>query len=165
MRDEVEDVEPGDALRLEQARRIRFGLLQDRRQHVAGIHLGALRALDVQHRRLQHAPERGRLFRLALLAAAQLFHRAFEILIELSPQAHQVGARALQNPFAFRVMGERVQQVLEREVRVPPRYGLAVGDRQDDFDRCGKHLQVPVPIIECDSGGARHRRASGPLLS
>ena len=46
-----------------------FDLLQRRREHVARLHFLAAGALDVQHRRLQHAPERQRLLGLLLLAA------------------------------------------------------------------------------------------------
>ena len=141
VRDEVEDVEPRDALRFEQPRRVRLRLLEDRRQDVAGMDFGALRALHVQHGRLQHAPERRRLLGLALLAAAQLFHRA----IEVSFSSRRSRGRSAPQPFRIRspsgVVRERVQQVLEREVGVPPRHRLAVGNRQDDFDRGGKHLR------------------------
>ena len=72
VRDVLEDVEPGDALRGEQLRRVRPVLLERRRDDVAGMHFLAAGALDVQHRRLQHAPERQRLLGLLLLAAREL---------------------------------------------------------------------------------------------
>ena len=86
MRDEFEDVEPRDALRLEQTRRLRLRLLEDRRQDVAGVHFGALRALDVQDGRLQDAPERRRLLRLALVTAPELLDRLLQVLVQLAPQ-------------------------------------------------------------------------------
>ena len=75
VRDVVEDVEPRDAVRAEQPRGLRLVLLHDGRQDVAGVHFGALRALDVQHGRPQHVAERRRLFGLALAAAPHLLDR------------------------------------------------------------------------------------------
>ena len=57
------------------ARGVRLRLLKDGRADVAGLHFLPLRALHVQHGGLQHAAERRRLFRLALLAARHLLDR------------------------------------------------------------------------------------------
>ena len=103
------------------------------------MHLSPLRALHVQHRGLEHALERGGLLRLTLVAALELLDAFVEILVELLAQARQIGAAALQDALALGVMRERIQQVLEREIRVPPRHRLAVGNRQDDFDGGGEH--------------------------
>ena len=121
MRDVLEHVEPRDALLRQQLRGVGLGLLQDRRADVAGLHFAALRALHVQHRGLQHAAERRRLLRLALLAALELFDRLAEVRVEVAAQARQVGAAGGENPLAVGVVRERVQQVLERDVRVPAR--------------------------------------------
>jgi hypothetical protein len=118
---------------------VRLGLLQDRCEDVAGVHLGALRALDVQYRRLQDAPESRRLFRLALLAAPQLFDRRVQILVQLTAQPRQIRAAGRENALALAVVGQGVEQVLERQVGVPPGHRLAIRDRQDDFDRSRKH--------------------------
>ena len=40
---------------------------------------------------------------------------------------------------AVRIVRERVEQVLEGDIGVPARDGLAIGDGQDDFDGGGKH--------------------------
>jgi hypothetical protein len=135
VRDEVEHVEPRDVLRFEQPGRVRLRLLQDRRQDVPGVDLGALGALDVEHGRLEDAPERRGLFRLALVPAPQLLDRRVEVLVELAAQPRQVGAAGGQDALAFTVVRQRVQQMLEREVGVTARHRFAVGDRQDDFDR------------------------------
>ena len=70
----------------------RLRLLQNRREDVAGLRLLPLRALDVQHRGLQHAAERRRLLGLALLAARQLLDRLVEVGAEIAPQPGQIGA-------------------------------------------------------------------------
>ncbi len=136
MRDVFEDVEPGDALRGEQLRRVRPVLLQRRRDDVARLHFLAAGALHVQHGRLQHAPERQRLLGLLLLAARELLDRILEILVEIAPQLRQVGAAGGEDALAVGVVRQRVEQVLERQVRVTARGGLAVGDGEDDL-QCG----------------------------
>ena len=140
VRDVLEHVEPGDALRRQQLRRVRLGLLQHRREHVARLHFLAPGALHVQHRGLQHAAERQRLLGLLLLAAAELLDRVVEVLVEIAAQLRQIGAAGGQDPLAVRIVRQRVEQVLERQVGVPPRRRLAVRDGQDDFERRAEHL-------------------------
>ena len=103
MRDELEDVEPGDALRVEQPRGVRLRLLQDRGEDVARLHFLALRALDVQHGGLQHAAERRGLFGLALVAALQLLDRLVEIR-----DSGRAAARGRSAPQAVRIRSPSV---------------------------------------------------------
>ncbi len=131
--DEFEDVQPADALVVEEVGGQALGLLQDGGQDVAGVHFLPLRALDVENRRLQHAPEGGRLLGLALLPALELFDGFLEIFVERLPQLRQIGATAGENALALAVVRQREEQVFERQVGMPPRNSLAVGDRQDDF--------------------------------
>ena len=119
--DVFEHVEPGDALGGEQLRRVRLVLLQRCREHVAGLHFLAAGALDVQHRGLQDAAEGERLFRFLLLAARELLDRFLQVLVEILAQLRQIGAAGGEDPLAVRIVGERIEQVLEREVGVPPR--------------------------------------------
>ena len=140
VRDVFEDVEPGDALPGEQLRRVRPVLLQRRRDDVARLHFLPSRALHVEHRRLQHAPERERLLGLLLLTARELLDRVLKVLVEIAPELRHVGAAGGEDPLAVRIVRQRVEQVLERQVRVTPRGRFAVGDGQDDF-QCGtKHF-------------------------
>ena len=118
MRDVLEDVEPRDALRVEQPGGVRLRLLQDGGEHVAGLHFLPLRALDVQDGRLQHAPERGRLLGLALLAAPHLLDRGLEVVVQVLAQARQIDAAGGQDALALLIVRQRVQQVLERQVGV-----------------------------------------------
>ena len=120
------------------------------------MHFLPLRALDVQHGRLQHALERPGLFGLALVPALELLDAFVEILVELLAQSRQIGAAALQDALAFAIVRERVEQVLERQIRMPPRHRLAVGNRQHDFDGGGEH----DPIMPYDV-----RRRAGVLAS
>ena len=89
---------------------------------VAGLHFLPLRALHVQHRGLEHAAERRRLFRLALLAARQLLDRFVEVRRRV-PGAAARGRRRrrarIRSPSV--IVQQRVEQVFEREVGVPAR--------------------------------------------
>ena len=74
--------------------------------------------------------------RLAIAPARQLFDRFVEVFVELPAQGREIGAARRQDPFAVRVVQERVEQVFERQVRVPARDRLAVRDMEDRFDGC-----------------------------
>ena len=135
MRDVVQDVEPGDALGGQQLGGVALRLLENRREHVAGVRLVAPGALDVHDGGLQHAPERHRLFRLALAAALVAFDRLVEERRQGLAQGRQIGAAGGENPFTVRIVQEREQQVLEREVRVLARDRFAERHGEDDFKR------------------------------
>ena len=126
-----------------------------RRQHVARLHFLPAGALDVQHGGLQHAAERERLFRLLLLTPAELLDRLLQVLVEILAELRQVGAAGGQNPLAVRIVGERVEQVLEREVGMPPRGRLSVGNGQDDFESWTEHVDIPGLIAYSGSIAAR----------
>ena len=108
-------------------------LLEDGREDVAGVRFVALRALDVQDRGLQHAAERHRLLGLLLGPAALALDRLVEVRAERAPQRRQVRAAGREDPLAVGIVRERVEQVLEREIRVPPRDRFAERDVEDDF--------------------------------
>ena len=66
---------------------MRLRLLQDGGQHVADVRLVTLRALHVDHRGLQHAPERRRLLGLAIAAARQVLDRFVEVVVQFRRSA------------------------------------------------------------------------------
>ena len=136
--DVLEHVEARHALRRKELRRIRL-LLQRGREHVARLHFLASRALHVQDRRLQHAPEGQRLLGFLLLAAAELLDGFLQVLVEVLAKLRQIGAAGGENPLAVEVVRQGVQEMLEREMRVPPRRRFAVGHRQHDLERGTKH--------------------------
>ena len=92
VREVLEHVEPRDALFGQQRRRPRLRLLQDGRDQIAHLRFLPLRALHVQHRRLQRAAECRRLLGLALLSARKRFDRVVQAVGDVSPQQRQVGA-------------------------------------------------------------------------
>ena len=126
--------------RREQLGGVGFLFLEHRREHVAGTHLITAGALHMQYRCLQHAPEGERLLRLAVTPAAELLERFREIRVEVDAELTQVCANGCQNLFALGVVRKRVQQVFERQVRMPPRPGLPVGDGENDFQSGAEHV-------------------------
>ena len=112
MRDVVEDVEAGDSLRLQELRRVRLGLLQDRCEHVARPDLVLASALHVQDGGLQRPAEPERLRWLTrTLSPAERFERAEE-LVQRPSQRWEIGAARGEGPLALWVVGQRIEQVL-----------------------------------------------------
>ena len=108
-------------------------LLENRREDVAGVGLVPLCALDVQNRGLQHAAKRHRLLGLLLGPAALALDRLVEVRVERAPQRRQVRAAGGEDSLAVGIVREGVEQVLEREIRVPPRDRFAERDVENDF--------------------------------
>ena len=160
MRDVLEHVEPGDAVLGQQLRGVGLRLLQDRGADVAGFDLGALRALHVQHRGLEDAAKRRRLLRLALIAALLLLDRVAQVGVQLAAQLRQVGAAGGEDALAVVVVGERVKQMFESDIGVPPRHRFAVGDGQHDFNGGRKHGNQLTLLRSPRAAGTRRH---GPL--
>ena len=118
VRDVVDDVEPRDALLLEQVDRVRVALAKHRRDHVAGRHLLATGGLDVHRGALEHALERERLIGTGLFAFRQLVDLLVEEALEVAAQAVDAAAALDDDIGAGRVVEDRQQQVLERQVLV-----------------------------------------------
>ena len=134
VRDVLEDVEPRHALRREELRRVRLGLLERGREHVARLDFLPPGALHVQHRRLQHAAERHRLIRFLLLAALELLDVLVEVLVEVAAELRQIGAAGGEDALAVGIVRQRVEQVLQRQVRMMPGGRLAVRHGENDFE-------------------------------
>ena len=56
-----------------------------------------------------------------------------EELVEIAAELRQIGAARREDPLAVRIVRQRVEQVLQRQVRVPPRGRFAIGDGEHDF--------------------------------
>ena len=114
-------------------------LLENGGEDVADLRFLPLRALHVHDGGLEHAPERRRLFRLALLPARELFDRLVEVRAQVSAQQPEVRAAGGENALAVGIMGQRVEQMLECEIRVTTGDGFAERDVEDDFNGGGEH--------------------------
>ena len=162
--DVLEDVESGYALRREELCRVRLGLLERGGEHIARLHFLAPGALDVQDRGLQHPAERHGLVGLFLLALLELLDVLVEVLVEIAAELRQIGAAGGEDPLAVGVVRERVEQVLQRQVRVMPRGGLAVRHGEDHLERGTEHAFIRVPLRRAAGSRccARDRRRPPP---
>ena len=160
MRDEVEDVEPGDALRLEHLRGEGLRLLQQRGEQIARLHFALAGALHVEHGGLEHAAERQRLLGLALGAAAELLDVLLEIAIELGAQLAEIDTARGEDLLALDVVGEHVEQVLGGEVGVTPRRGLTLRDAEQQSRRRRKTLPRHSSSMLARSGKPCSRASS-----
>ena len=148
VRDVLEHVEARDPLGQEQRYRARVRLLEDRGEQVARLDLVLLGVLGVGDRGLQDPVERERLARLDRLVTRLLLHVLLEEPVELALQPPQVSARVPQDLRALVVVGEGVQEVLDRQVGVPPRIRLAKGGLQ-------RQLELSVDLAHSGSTPAR----------
>ena len=58
-----------------------------------------------------------------------------EVDVERTAQRRQIRAAGREDALTVRIVGERVEQVLKREIRVPSRDGFAERDMEHDFER------------------------------
>ena len=98
-----------------------------------------LGALHVEYCGLQRAAKRRRLFGLALLSARKRLDRVVQAVGDIAAEQRQIGAARREDALAVGIVRDRVQQVLERQIRVPARDRLAKRDVQNDFDGSRKH--------------------------
>ena len=108
-------------------------LLEDRRENVAGVRLVPLGALDLQNRGLQDPAKRHRLLWFPLRPGALPLDGFIEVGAERAPQRREVRAAGGEDSLAVGIVREGVQQVLDREIRVPPRDPFAERDVENDF--------------------------------
>ena len=69
----------------------------------------------------------------SLRPAALALDRFVEVRAERAPQRRQVRAAGGEDSLAVGIVREGVEQVLEREIRVPPRDRFAERDGENDF--------------------------------
>ena len=139
VRDVLEDVEPRDALLREQDRRLGLRLLQNRREDVADLGVLPLRALHVHDRGLQDPAECRRLFRFVLLSARERFDRFVEVRVQAPSELRKIRPAGAEDALAVGIMCQRIQQMLQGEIRVPAGNSLAERNVEDDFNGGGKH--------------------------
>ena len=153
VRDVFEDVEPRDALLGEQLRRVRLRLLQDGGEDVARLRL---RRAARSARAAPPSAARGGTPPSAPARAASprgsCSSDSSRYASRSRAQPRQIGAAGGEDPLAVGVVRQRVEQVLEREVGVPPRDRFAVRDGEDDFDGGGKHGSAHASSMAARSG-------------
>ena len=110
-------------------------LLEHGREDVADVRFVPLCALDVQDGRLQNAPKRRRLLGLLFDSPAEPLDRFVQVRAERAPQRRQVRAAGGKDALAVGIVRESVEQVLQRDVGVPPGDCFAERDVEHDGKR------------------------------
>ncbi len=160
--DEVQDVEARHALLAEQCCGVGAGLAQERREDVAHVGFAAARTLDVEDGRLEHAAEGEGLEGLPTGAGRELLQRLVEEGLEVRLQPFDVGARAREHLGARGIVGQRVQQVLQRQLGMTTTERLTGRHGQDTFQRlCEQGFRPPRCPREGETprDGPTHARA------
>ena len=107
----------------------------------------------MQHGGLQDATERDRLRRVLLASTGELLDLFGQVGVQRLAQLGQIGAARAEDGLAVRVVRQRVEQVLERQVRVPTRGGFAVRDGEDDLECLAEHLGYGLRATELRATG------------
>jgi len=118
VRDVIDDVEPRDALAVEEEHRVALLFAEDRHQHVADADLFLAARLHVEHGALQHPLEAERRLHLALLAFLETRRRLIDVIPEFLLQLREVGPAGPQHLTHLGRVEDRQQQVLDRQVLV-----------------------------------------------
>ena len=117
--DEVDRVEPGHVLQLQEVDRVALPLAEQRDQHVGAGHLVAARGLDMDRGALHHALEPGGRLRIARPVGGQ----AGEILVEefgqVTAQLVEIDAACPEHGGGIAVVGQSEQQVFQGGIFVP----------------------------------------------
>ncbi len=130
MREIVEHVEPRDALLLEKIDGVRaFGLIE-RGENVAAVHFLLPAAFGLQQRVFEHALKRHGLFGQLgqLLRARQdvLVKKFFQLALELL----EIAAALADHVRGCAISQQRIQQMFQRHVLMPPPDRLVHGRRE-----------------------------------
>ncbi len=159
VRDVLQHVESRHALRAQQLHGVRVGLLEDRRQQIARFDLVFLRALRVVERVLHHAVEGERLER-GRLGVVEILDVFIEEALECEFERREVGAGVPQHLDAARVVREREQQMLDRDVGVVSAHRLAEGRLNGELQLAPDLRQSPIPFPRRSGAGSRAARPS-----
>ena len=148
VRHEPQQIEARDALGAQQRDRVGVGLLQDGRQQITRVRFLLLGALHVMERMLHHAMEGEGLALLERPVAGLALQVLLEEALELALQGLHVGAAGAQAFDAAGLVEQRIEQVLDGDVRMAVRGGLVQGRLQG-------HLELARQSAHSGSAPAR----------
>ncbi len=138
VRHEARDGESGDALLLQQMDGEALGLAEELDQDGGAVEGVLAGMLDLHRRALEHALECQGLDRRFGLRDRELLDFFLEVLLEVLLELFHVSAARGDDLCGFRIVQEREQDVLEREVLVPPPRRLVHGTRKRDSQFFGE---------------------------
>jgi hypothetical protein len=139
--DEVDHVQPGDALLVQVVHGMRILLAEDRDQHVGAGHflLAAAGGLHMHDRALDHALEAQRRLRVDLVGAADRRRVFLDEAEQALAQIVGIGRTGAQNLRGGGVVEQRHQQVLDGDELVALLARLDERHVQADFKFLGNH--------------------------
>ena len=142
--DEVDHVQAGYALRLEEVDGLGFLLRENRHQHIGAAHLALAGTLNVENGALQDALKAESRLRFAALPAfGDQRGGRVDKLDQIAAQGAELGAAGLEHPDRVVVVQQSDQQVLDGHELVAPRAGRAKGVIQRLFQFLAQHALSP----------------------
>ncbi len=142
VRDVVDDVEPGDALLVQEVHGVRILLAEDRHQDVRPGDLLLARRLNVQDRALDHALEAERRLGVDLLGPGHRGGVGADELGELLAQLFDIRRAGAQHLGRRRVVQQREQEVLHRDELMTLLARLHERHVKADLEFLGDHCYV-----------------------
>ena len=115
-----------------------LALAEDRDQHIRARDLLAARALDVDHRTLDHALEAGRGLGVLAVAGGERGQIRIDIQGQRRLQRDQIDIAGRHHIGGVRVIDQGQQQMFKRGVFVPPLVGIVHRTVQGLFERTRK---------------------------
>ena len=144
MGDEVDHVQAGYALCLEEVDGLGFLLRENRHQHIGAAHLALAGTLHVENGALQDALKaEGRLRFAALPAFGDQRGGRVDKLDQIAAQGAELGATGFKHPDRVVVVQQSDQQVFDGHKLVAPRAGRAKGVIQGLFQFFAQHALSP----------------------
>ncbi|MCY1518282.1 hypothetical protein D9M68_529940 [compost metagenome] len=133
--DEIDHVDAGDVLLLEQEYRLAFLFAEDGDQYVGAGHLALAGALHVEHRALQDTLEsQGRLGLAIFVVLRDQRRRGIDELLQVVPELVQIGATGPQHARGGLVVQKRQKKVLDRHELMTLGPRLLEGQVECDFE-------------------------------
>ena len=136
--DVVDRVIAGHVLLLQEIGGVALALAEDGDQHIRARDLLAARALDVDHRALDHALEAGRGLGVLAVAGGQRRQVCVDIEGQGRLQGDQIDIAGRHHIGGVRVIDQGQQQVFKRGVFMPPLVGVMHRTVQGLFERTRK---------------------------
>ena len=140
MGNELDGIDPGHALLLEQENRLAFLLAENGDQHIGAGYFALTRTLHVEDRALQDTLEAQRRLRLALIILLRNeWGGGIYEFQQIAAQAIDVGAAGSQHGGGRFIVQQRQQEVLNGHEFMTLRPRLLEGEIQGDFELTIQH--------------------------
>ena len=146
MGDVAQEVQPADALPLEQVDGVGVALAVEGDEDVAAVDLVLAARLHLHRGPLQHPGKGAGLLRVAIDTRRQGDEDPLQVFLELAAQFGHPGAAGAEDARGDRIPQQRVEEVLEGDVLVPARLGLREGQPQRRLQFLGDAQSHVAPV-------------------